>query len=243
MTTTELNLDDANAVLETYEPPRIVQWAAKEFGDALVMSSSFGAESAVLIHLATRVAPRIRIIMLDTGYLFPETHQFMESLRQRFDLNVWIYRTRNDPIRYLQIANETDPSQRLDVERCCGVNKNEPFDRAIKELAPSAWMRGIRRAQASTRGDRRIVEWSDRNNCYAISPLLPWNDEQIHAYMKQHDLPYHPLYESGYKSIGCNPLSCTRPVLPGEDPRAGRWAGSTKTECGLHLEQPISGKK
>jgi phosphoadenosine phosphosulfate reductase len=236
MTTTELNLENANAVLDTYDPPRIVEWAGNEFREGLVMSSSFGAESAVLIHLAAQVLPRIRIIMVDTGYLFPETHQFMESLRKRFDLNVWVYRTKNDPIRYLELAGETDPRLRADVERCCRVNKNEPFDRAIKELSPAAWLRGIRRAQAETRSDRKIVEWSKRNNCYAISPLLPWNDQQIHDYMKQHDLPYHPLYESGYKSIGCNPLSCTRAVKPGEDPRAGRWSGTGKVECGLHLE-------
>src|SRR5438093_8190546 len=152
---TELNLDDLNAVLDTYDPPRIVEWAAKEFGDELVMSSSFGAESAVLIHLAASVMPRIRIIMVDTGYLFPETHQFMESLRKRFDLNVWVYRTKNDPIRYLELAGETDAHLRRDVERCCAVNKNEPFDRAINELAPSAWLRGIRRSQAETRSDRK----------------------------------------------------------------------------------------
>src|SRR4051794_11679209 len=201
MTATELNLEDVNTVLDTYDPPRIVEWATKEFGDQLVMSSSFGAESAVLIHLATQVAPRIRIVMVDTGYLFPETHQFMESLRKRFDLNVWIYRTRNDPLRYLQIANETDPTLRTDIERCCGANKNEPFDRAMKELRPRAWMRGIRRSQAATRETRKIVEWSKRNDCYAISPLLPWDDVQVNAYMQQHDLPHHPLYASGYKSI------------------------------------------
>src|SRR5881628_2468496 len=150
MITTELNLDDTNAVLDTYDPPRIVEWAAKEFGEQLVMSSLFGAESAVLIHMAASVMPRIRIIMVDTGYLFPETHQFMEALRKRFDLNVWVYRTRNDPIRYLEIAGETDSRLRMNVERCCEVNKNEPFDRAIKELQPRAWLRGIRRSQANT---------------------------------------------------------------------------------------------
>jgi phosphoadenosine phosphosulfate reductase len=243
MVSTQLNLDDINTVLGAADPQRIVEWAVKEFGDSLVMSSSFGAESAVLIHLAARVMPRIKIIMVDTGYLFPQTFEFMESLRKRFDLNVWIYRTRNDPIRYLQIAGEDDPKNRKDIERCCGVNKNEPFDRALRELSPRAWMRGIRGAQADTRAARKIVEWSPRANCYVISPLLNWEDGQVHAYMKQHDLPYHPLYEAGYKSIGCNPLSCTRPVMPGEDPRAGRWAGTGKTECGLHLEQPGAEKK
>src|SRR5256885_15777083 len=117
----QLDLEDVNAVLAAAEPQRIVEWAASEFGEELVMSSSFGAESAVMIHLAVQVMPRIKIVFVDTGYLFRETHQFMEELRRRFDLNVWNYCTRNDPMRYLEIAGETDPSQRRDVERCCAV--------------------------------------------------------------------------------------------------------------------------
>jgi phosphoadenosine phosphosulfate reductase len=232
-----LDLVATNAVLETYTPRQVVDWAAGEFDDGLVMSSSFGAESALLLHMATRVRPDIRVIVVDTGYLFPETHQFLESLRHRFDLNIWTYRTRQDPIRYLLDANETDPTDRKNVEACCAVNKNEPFDRAMAELKPRAWLRGIRRNQAETRADRKPVEWSKRFNCYAVSPLLSWSRKDIHQYMKQHDLPYHPLFDQGYASIGCNPLSCTRPIQLGEDARAGRWAGSGKLECGLHLEQ------
>src|SRR4051812_9003095 len=125
-----LDVDATNAVLETYGPPRIVQWAAGEFVEAegLVMSSSFGAESALLIHMANEAAPGIRIVFVDTGYLFPQTHQFMEQLRRRFDLNIWTYRTRNDPIAYLAAAGESDPSVRRNVEACCGANKNEPFE-------------------------------------------------------------------------------------------------------------------
>ena len=234
-----LDLAEINQMLSARTPPEIVQWAAAEFGDKLVMTSSFGAESALLIHMAASVMPRIRIVMIDTGYLFPETHKFMADLRQRFDLNVWVYRTQNDPIRYLQDAGEADPSWRNSVEKCCGINKNEPFDRAMKELAPAAWLRGIRRDQAETRQSRQVVEWSNRNNCYAISPLLPWTGRDIGRYMKEHDLPYHPLVEQGYLSIGCNPLSCTRPVQAGEDPRAGRWAGQTKEECGLHVDHTV----
>ena len=238
---TPLDLELTNAVLGTYEPEKVVAWAAQQFGLGLIMSSSFGAESALLLHMATRVLPRIRVVMIDTGYLFPETHAFMEQLRARFDLNVWVYRTRNDPIAYLAEAGEIDPTTRRDVPRCCGVNKNEPFDRAMQQLKPTAWLRGIRRNQAATRENRQIVEWSNRYNCHAISPLLNMTQRDIHAYMKQHDLPYHPLYERGYASIGCNPLSCTRPIQIGEDPRAGRWAGSGKLECGLHLEADGSG--
>jgi phosphoadenosine phosphosulfate reductase len=236
-----LDLVATNAVLDTYTPRQIVDWAAGEFGDGLVMSSSFGAESACLLHMATRAKADIKVIVVDTGYLFPETHQFLETLRHRFDLNVWTYRTRQDPIRYLIDANETDPTFRNNVEACCAVNKNEPFDRAMQELKPRAWLRGIRRNQADTRADRMAVEWSKRFNCYAVSPLLSWSRKDIHQYMKQHDLPYHPLFDQGYASIGCNPLSCTRPIQIGEDARAGRWSGTGKLECGLHLEGDGSG--
>lgn len=237
-----VDLAVVNPLLETRTPPQVVEWACAQFpDDDLVMSSSFGAESAVLIHMAIQHRPRLRIVFTDTGYLFPETHAFLEQLRRRFDLNVWIYRTRNDPIRYLRDAGETDPAWRNNVEACCAANKNEPFDRAMKELSPRAWLRGIRRNQAETRQSRQIVEWSKRFNCHAISPLLNWSTKQIHDYLKQHDLPYHPLYEKGYASIGCNPLSCTRPIQPGEDPRAGRWAGSAKVECGLHVDEKPAG--
>lgn len=236
-----LDIGASNAVLDTYDPHRILAWASEQFAPQLVMSSSFGAESALLIHMATRILPDIRIIFIDTGYLFPETHQFLEQLRRRFDLNIWTYRTRNDPFQYLRQSGETDPSVRQDIQSCCAANKNEPFDRAMKELKPTGWLRGIRRNQSDTRSHRQIVEFSRRYDCYAISPLLGWTSRDIYRYMKQHDLPYHPLYEKGYPSVGCNPKSCTRPIQLGEDPRAGRWSGTTKQECGLHLESDGSG--
>jgi phosphoadenosine phosphosulfate reductase len=235
----KIDLDAINPMLETSDPAKIVEWSAAQFGHELIMSSSFGAESALMIHLATRVLPNIRIVMVDTGYLFPETHRFMEELRLRLDLNVWIYRTKNDPIAYLHQAGEENPAWRKDIDACCGVNKNEPFERAMKELKPRAWLRGIRRNQADTRKNRQIVEWSPRYECYAISPLLNWTGREIWDYMKQHDLPFHPLYEKGYMSIGCNPLSCTRPIQPGEDPRSGRWADRDKVECGINLNNSL----
>ncbi len=237
MTTTAQNLDlpALNAGFEKAEPLEIVRWGGEHFGDDLVMSSSFGAESAVLIHLVHLVKPRIRIVWVNTGYLFPETHRFMEELRLRFDLNVWIYRTRHDPIAYLREAGEGDPTWRKDITACCAANKNEPFERAMKELAPAGWLRGIRRDQARTRRDVQFLEWSPRYKCHAISPLLNWDRRTIHGYLKKNDLPYHPLWEKGYSSIGCNPLSCTRAVGENQDPRAGRWAGQDKIECGINI--------
>jgi phosphoadenosine phosphosulfate reductase len=229
----KIDLDALNVIFEQQHPTRIIEWALAEFNSDLVMSSSFGEQAAVLIHLATRVKPDIRIIFVDTGYLFPETHRFMEQMRLRFNLNVWTYRTRNDPFAYLKQAGEVDPTVRQNVDACCAANKNEPMERALHEMKPRGWLRGIRRNQAETRRSANFVQWAPRYGCYAISPLLNWTSREVGLYMKEHDLPYHPLVEKGYMSVGCNPLTCTRPVQIGEDARAGRWEGK-KLECGIN---------
>jgi len=237
---TTLDLPTLNATFERQQPQQIIEWAAAQFVPELVMTSSFGAESALLLHMATQFVPNLKVIFVNTGYLFPETHAFMEQLRLRLDLNVWTYRTRNDPIAWLRTAGEENPSWRKDVDACCAANKNEPMERAMAELQPKWWLRGIRRSQAETRKAASFVEWSNRYKCYSVSPLLNWSSKDIFGYMKQHELPYHPLYEKGYASIGCNPQSCTRPIQIGEDPRAGRWSGFNKTECGLHAREGTS---
>ncbi len=233
-TLAKLDLPSLNQMFESADPARIVEWSVAQFGEDLLMSSSFGEDSAALIHMAHRIKPGIRIIFVNTGYHFPETHAFLEQLRLRFNLNIWTYRTRNDPIAYLHHAGEENPAWRKDITACCAANKNEPFQRAMKELAPKGWLRGIRRDEAKTRAGRQFIEWNQGYNCHAISPLLNWTAREVHAYLKQHDLPRHPLWEKGYASIGCNPLSCTRPIGEGEDPRSGRWAGQDKVECGIN---------
>jgi len=234
-----LDLESQNAMFEKQDPADVCKWAAAQFGDDLVMTSSFGAESALLLHMAIQVKPDIKVIMVDTGYLFPETWRHMEELRQRLNLNVWVYRTKNDPISWLQQNGEGKFDWRNDVDRCCEANKNEPMARAMAELKPRAWLRGIRRNQADTRKAAKFVEWNNRYGCYAISPLLNVGGREIYQYMKDHKLPYHPLYEKGYLSIGCNPQSCTRAVHAGEDPRAGRWSGLAKVECGINLNNSL----
>jgi phosphoadenosine phosphosulfate reductase len=235
----QLDLPTLNSMFETSGPAKIVTWAAAQYGQDLVMTSSFGAESALLLHMATRIMPRIRIIVIDTGYLFPETWRHMEDLRRRLDLNVWVFRTKNDPIAWLHHAGEENPNWRKDVDACCAANKNEPMERAMKDLTPRAWLRGIRRNQSPARRHAQFVSWAGRYNCLAISPVLNWTGREIFAYMKKHDLPYHPLYEKGYLSIGCNPLSCTRPVQIGDDARSGRWADAGKVECGINLTNSL----
>jgi phosphoadenosine phosphosulfate reductase len=234
----QLDLDTLNPMFEKSDPSEVVRWAAAQFGDDLVMSSSFGEQASVLLHMAVQHLPSIKIVFVDTGYLFPETYRFMEEMRHRFNLNVWTYRTLNDPIAYLHRAGELNPFERTNVKACCAANKNEPFERAFRELKPKAWLRGVRRQQTEERKAMKFIEWH-RHGCWAVSPLLNWTTRDVHNYMKKHDLPYHPLVEKGYLSIGCNPLTCTRNVLPGEDPRAGRWSGSDKVECGINLNNSL----
>lgn len=237
-TISQADLPALNARFASAPPHDIVRWAADTFTDRLIMTSSFGAESMCLIHLAVTARPNLPIIFVNTGYLFPETLAFMEAMRRRFNLNILEYHTRNDPIAWLTIHGEPDPRRRNNVDACCAANKNEVFDRAMKELAPAAWLRGVRADQSETRAAMQPVQWSARNNCFAVSPILRWTARDIHHYMKAHNLPYHPLWEQGYTSIGCNPETCTAPIGSAEDTRSGRWAGTTKKECGLHLENP-----
>ena len=229
-----IDLDTINTMFETQPPTKVIEWAAAEFGDGLVMTSSFGDQAAVLLHMASRAKPDIKVIFVDTGYLFPETHQFMETLRRRLNLNIWAYRTRHEPIAWLREHSEGDPTWRGDISACCAANKNEPMERGMRDLAPKAWLRGIRRGQSESRKNAKFIEWSPRYGCYAVSPLLTLSSRDIWLYAKEHDLPQHPLVEKGYLSIGCNPTSCTQPVQIGEDARAGRWKGTGKLECGIN---------
>jgi phosphoadenosine phosphosulfate reductase len=219
------------------DPREIIRWADDQFGQRLIMTSSFGAESMCCIHLATQVKPDIKIVVVNTGYLFPETLAFMQQMRSRFNLNVWEYHTRNDPVVWLSVNGEPDPRYRNNVDACCGVNKNEVFDRSFQDLKPDAWIRGVRADQSEARASMLPIQWSVRSKCYAISPILKWSSRDIWLYMKEHGLPYNPLWDRGYTSIGCNPLTCTRAVGGEDDQRSGRWTGTDKTECGIHLDE------
>ncbi len=233
-----------NARLADLHPHQIVQWAYETFGapdvkagtGGLVMTSSFGADAMCTLHLATQVFPAIPVVVINTGYLFAETLAFMAEMQARFHLNIREFRTKNDPVTWLTIHGEPDPTVRNNVDACCGANKNEVMDRAMHTLAPAAWLRGVRADQSEARAKMQVVQWSPRNNCYAVSPILKWHSRDLFYYMKEHDLPHHPLWEKGYLSIGCNPLTCTRAIGAGDDARAGRWAGSEKKECGIHLD-------
>lgn len=229
-------VDKLNARFESAHPKEIIRWAADQFGDDLIMTSSFGAESMCSIHLASQAKPDIKIVFINTGYLFPETIAFMEKMRKRYNLNVWEYHTSNDPVTWLTINGEPDPRHRNNVAACCAANKDPVMDRAMKELAPAAWIRGVRANQTEERKKMKFLQWSLRNNAWSVAPILRWTAEEIHGYMLANDLEYHPMTERGYWSIGCNPDTCTRATAQGEDPRMGRWAGTDKKECGINLD-------
>jgi phosphoadenosine phosphosulfate reductase len=226
----DLDLDAINARFASAAPERILEWARETFGDRLVLTSSFGAESAVMLHLASQVIPTAPVIFLDTGYLFPETYRFAEELTQRFQLDVRVYSPKITAARqealYGKLWEGDEEKQALYQQ----INKIEPMDRAIRELGAKAWVAGLRGRQNAFRSGLRPIELSGA--VYKVHPILGWDQERIHRYLRSNDLPYHPLYRRGYRSIG--DAHSTFPTQPGEDARAGRRLGA-HSECGIHL--------
>jgi phosphoadenosine phosphosulfate reductase len=197
----------------------IVAWAAERFGPGLTLTSSFG--DCVLIDVATRVVPDLDVVFLDTQYHFPQTLSYLEQVRRRYDLNLRV------------IGPEVAPDERwrTDTDACCAVRKVAPLARALAGRA--AWMTGLRRSETAARRMAPVAVWDPRRNLVKVNPLATWTDQDVVDYVAANELPRHPLEAAGFTSIGCWP--CTRPTKPGEDARAGRWSGSGKTECGLHL--------
>lgn len=210
------------STLEQAHPAEIVRWAADQFGvDGLVVTASF--EDAVLVHVAATAVPGIEIVLLDTQYLFAETQWFAEQLRARLDLHLRIEHPAADVL--------PDNLWQTDTAACCDVRKVQPLARAID--GKQAWITGVRRADGPTRANAPIAAFDIGRNLVKVNPLAAYSDDDMALYERLHELPRNPLSERGYPSIGCWP--CTRPVAPGEDKRAGRWSGSEKTECGLHV--------
>jgi phosphoadenosine phosphosulfate reductase len=225
-----VDLDAVNAELSQASAEDVLEWTRNTFGDELVLTSSFGADSAVMLHLAHRIVPKVRVIFLDTGYLFPETYQFAEELTQRFDLDVRVYSPAITAARQEALYGKLWEGGAGDLERYQRINKIEPMDRALSELAPRAWIAGLRSRQTSFRAGLKKIEL--QGNIYKVAPILDWSDEDIHHYLRANDLPYHPLRKRGYRSIG--DVHSTQPTAEGEDARAGRRLGE-HLECGIHL--------
>ena len=231
------NIQQRNQEFESKKPQEIVRWAIGEFGDRIALTSSFGPESGALLHMISEVNPKVPVLFLETGYHFPETIEYKEKLTKLFGLED-VRDLKADPKVKAKVVAENDgvPYEK-NPDKCCQINKVEPLDEALKGF--DAWLSGIRRNQTDFRKSIRIVEEYE-GDLYKISPLVNFTSRDAWWYLKEHKIPQHPLYEKGYLSIGCWP--CTRPVQAGEDERSGRWAGKTKTECGIHLFKEIKGK-
>ncbi len=211
-------------VSEDSHPLDVLRWAGAEFGDGLVVTASFG--DAVLVHLVSRAIPDAEVVLLDTGYLFAETTWYAERLRQEYGLNLRVMRP---------LADAVPDLWQTDTDGCCAARKVEPLQRAL--AGKTAWVTGLRRADSPSRATTPIVHQELLRGVTKINPIATWSDEDVAHYQAMELLPAHPLAERGYASIGCWP--CTRPVAEGEDARAGRWAGSGKTECGLHAPADV----
>ncbi len=225
-----IDLEHVNRQLESCDAVDVIKWAAEMFGSGLLMTSSFGAQSAVMLHLATRVQPDIPIIFIDTGYLFPETYVFADELKRRLDLNLHIYHPAMTAARQEALYGKLWETDEKGLARYHQINKIEPMQRAIRELKPSAWLAGLRRQQTSHRASLRHVELQD--GIYKVHPILKWSNKDVYDYLKKYELPYHPLYYEGYASIG--DWHSTRPITDEQNERDGRFHGKTQ-ECGLHI--------
>ena len=203
------------------------------FAGSVALVSSFGTESAILLHMIAQINKATPVIFLDTGKLFPETLAYRDALVSQLGLS---------DVRIVHPSGAQlaawDPEGRLwqkDPDLCCAIRKTNPLDEALTGF--SAWITGRKRSQGGTRGSLTMVE-AGPDGRTTINPLAFWDEDMIEGYFGRHELPRHPLQPRGYTSIGC--ATCTRPPLPGEDKRSGRWAGLDKTECGIHLARPIA---
>ncbi len=217
-----------NAELRDAAPQAILRAAIDLFGDKVAMVSSFGSESAVLLHMAAQIKPDIPVLFLDTGMLFGQTLDYRKSLVAKLGLTD--VRDLRPQFQDLAVHDPAADLWKTDTDACCHIRKVLPLDRALNGF--DGWITGRKRFQGGDRLRLQVVEQGESQ--IKFNPLANWSKDQLDAYAAEHDLPPHPLVAFGYPSIGCWP--CTAPVEEGGDTRAGRWAGSDKTECGIHLD-------
>lgn len=225
------DIERAAEALDGQHPEEIVAWAIQTYHPAISLASSFGLEDVALIHMAAQVRSDANVFYLDTGFLFPETYDTIDRITSRYSIALEQVLPKLTVAEQARVQGEALWAR--DPDLCCHLRKVEPLERTLAKL--KAWITGIRRDQTPSRAHTRVVEWDDRHGLVKVNPLAAWTAADVRAYVSEHDIPYNPMHDKGYPSIGCSP--CTRKVLPGEDPRAGRWAGFTKTECGLHFDK------
>ena len=199
--------------LEPASAEEVLAYAVERFHPRLSMACSFQKEESVLVHMLNAIEPQARVFMIDTGVLFPETLATWKQFEDRFGLRV-------------EIVDARSPDEPWAADHCCGVAKVDALERGLADV--DAWITGIRREQATTRAGASKLEHDSKRGIWKFNPLADWTEKDLWTYIHEHDLPYNPLHDHGYASIGCAP--CTAPG----DGREGRWAGQEKTECGIH---------
>ncbi len=223
------HLKETQEIAEGWTPQEVLAWSFRTFGPTIEMASGFGPEGMALIDIAARLNPSLRVFTIDTGFLFPETYQLIGEVESRYGVEVERVQPRLTPSDQAEVYGEalwsTNPDQ------CCSLRKVEPLKEKLSSLR--AWITAIRRDQTKERANARKVEWDQKFQLVKINPIADWTNDDVWDYIRENNVPYNPLHDANYTSIGCT--HCTRAVRPGEDPRAGRWAGFQKTECGLHL--------
>ncbi|MBI4168802.1 MAG: phosphoadenylyl-sulfate reductase [Acidobacteria bacterium] len=230
---TEIDRTELQRLSQEFEhgtPQQVLRWGIEQFRGGITLACSFGAEDVALVDMIARIDPSVPVFYLDTEYLFPETFEVRDRIAARYGI-------RPVAVRPLLSVEEQAALHGADLfgrqpDLCCKIRKVEPLRRHLGSF--QAWIAGIRRDQAPTRANAPLAEWDKIFNLVKLNPLAKWKREDVWAYIRAHDVPYNVLHDRNYPSIGC--LPCTRPVLPGEDPRAGRWANFAKKECGLHTE-------
>lgn len=215
--------------LEKASAEERVRWAADEFGDELIMTTSFGTHSAVMLNLVTSILPDIPVVFIDTGYLFPETYRFAAELTARLNLNLKKYQAKISAAEQEALYGKLWEDGEEGLKKYSLINKVEPMDRAARELGARAWLAGLRRSQGSTRSERPVVQ--RQNQMTKIYPILDWDSRAMHQYLTDNDLPYHPLWDEGYVSLG--DWHSTSKLVPGMSEESTRFGG-LKRECGLH---------
>ena len=220
-------IEKFSAEFETQTPQEIIAWAVERYALKMAMSSSFQTQSMPLLHMVMRILPDVPVLFIDTGYHFWETLMFRERIAEEWHLNIIdVYRDSRWDI-FAHQNTRTLPLE--DPNLCCYLHKVQPMQKALKDY--KVWISGIRRDQTKIRAQARILELQE-DGLLKINPLLNWTKEDVGHYMAGNNLPQHPLYEKGYRSVGCAP--CTIAIGVNDDERAGRWAGRGKMECGLH---------
>jgi phosphoadenosine phosphosulfate reductase len=228
---TDEKLKQLSDSFESKSPQDLLANALGQYFPNVILACSFGAEDVVLVDMIQKINPRTKLFYLDTDFLFKETHEVKDRLIAKYGLKPeQVIRMTSLLTPEQQAARYGDALWARNPDQCCQLRKIEPLTRVLNGYA--AWITGIRRDQAPTRANAGLVEWDHKFNLVKVNPLARWKWEDVWAYIKVHEVPYNELHDRNYPSIGCT--HCTAPVMPGEDPRSGRWKNFAKTECGLH---------